>query len=50
MVEDWQGCKAKKCPYDKEHGNCEYCQYLVRKCDKSKEVETNDNRTKTFKS
>ena len=33
MVEDWKGCKAKKCPYDKEHGNCEYCQYLVRKAE-----------------
>lgn len=47
MIEDWQGCKAKKCPYDKEHGNCEYCQYLLRKCDKSKEVKSNDTRTKS---
>lgn len=30
-INEWAGCSAEKCPYDKEHGDCEYCKYLIRK-------------------
>lgn len=32
MVKDeWAGCKADKCPYGKEYGDCDTCSYLIRK-------------------
>lgn len=32
-IRDWAGCRAPKCPYGKEYGNCEMCRYLIRKED-----------------
>lgn len=30
-INEWDGCKADKCPYGKEYGNCDTCSYLIRK-------------------
>ena len=30
-MNDWVGCKLKKCPYGKEYGNCDTCINLIRK-------------------
>ena len=32
-ISSWKGCKLDKCPYDKEHGYCETCDYLIREGD-----------------
>ena len=29
---DWLGCSLKKCPYNKERSDCDFCKFLIRKC------------------
>ncbi len=35
MIDEWAGCKADKCPYGKEYGDCDTCNYLIRKTNKA---------------
>ena len=35
LMDEWAGCKADKCPYGKEYGNCDTCSYLIRKLNKA---------------
>ena len=44
-VSEWVGCSANKCPYDNEHGDCEYCMFLIKKDNNSQKPKENEKRT-----
>lgn len=42
-IDEWAGCKADKCPYGKEYGDCDTCSYLIRKPNNAEMKVENEN-------